>query len=220
MVQAKFRSKKVSHPGYRKCGAMVYSDARKALLMAKSIKSLMNVEFKNHDIAATTSAITITPVITQLTNIAQGDTTLTRDGSSVKFVSISFRYTLVQHASATSTFVRIMLVLDRQTNEAIYTDTDLLADVTVADAIVSPRNLDNGHRFRVLYDKVHAFSASGSVSQHGKFYKKLQLKVRYDAAAALITSLTQSSLSLFTVATEASSTPTITHRIRLRYVDN
>ncbi len=220
MVQAKFRSKKRKPPGYRRCGEMVYSDAKRALLMAKSIKSLMNVEFKNHDVSATSIAISTTPDITQLTNLAQGDTTNTRDGASVKFVSLSFKYTLVQHADATATLVRIMLVLDRQTNEAIYTDTDLLADVTVADAIVSPRNLDNGHRFRVLYDKVHALSDSGSVVQYGKFYKKLQLKVRYDAAAALIGSITQSSLSLFIVSTEPTSTPAFTHRIRLRYVDN
>ncbi len=207
-------------PGYRRCGEMVYGDARRALLMAKSIKSLMNVEFKNHDLQQTAAAIAVAPGITELTNIAQGDTTNTRDGSSIKLVSILFKYTLNMNASATQTSVRVVLVHDKQTNQAIYVPNDLNADNTAGDSIVSARNLDNGHRFQVLYDKVHTFSISGKQTSYHQFYKKLNLKIRYDAAAAAITSLTQSSLSSFVTTNEATNTPTITSFTRLRYVDN
>ncbi len=207
-------------PGYRRCGEMVYSDAKRALLMAKSIKSLMNVEFKNHDVGQTAVAFAVAPVITQLTNIAIGDTTNTRDGSSVKLVSILFKYNILMNASATKTACRVLIIHDRQTNEAIYTGTDFFSDVSAGDGIVSARNLDNGHRFQVLYDKVHTYSATGRQISYHQFYKKLNLKLRYDNAAAAITSLTQSSLSLVLVTNEATNVPTITSLTRLRYVDN
>ncbi len=207
-------------PGYVSCGKMVASDAQKALAMAKYLKGIVNVEFKNHDVQATTLSIPVVPVITQCTNIAQGDTTITRDGASLKLTSLTFKYILIQHPTAVSTFVRIMIVLDTQTNEAIYSDDDLLQDVTAGDGVVSMRNLDNTHRFRVLYDRVHQFTDTGSTAQYGKFFKKLNLKIRYDNAAAAITSLTQSSVSMLFLSNEATNQPNITHSLRLRYVDN
>ncbi len=215
-----YKKKSYSRPGYVRCGKMVASDAQKALAMAKYLKGIVNVEFKNHDQQVTAIAQANSALIRQLTNIAQGDTTNTRDGASIKIVSISFNYTINMNASATGTAFRVMLVLDRQTNEAIYTAGDLLEDTTPDDVIVSPYNLNNASRFRVLYDKVHVFSINGRFVGNFKFYKKLNLKLRYDNAAAAITSLTQSSLSLLTVSDEATNQPSLTSFIRLRYVDN
>lgn len=196
------------------------SDASKALQLAKSVKALLNVEIKNHDTGLTQTAISSTFQVLELTNIAQGDTTLTRDGASLKLVGVNLKYKLSQHASATNTQVRMLLVHDRQTNQATYSAVALLSDSTIHDAIVSPRNLDNTRRFQVLMDRVHIFSATGRTTSVHSFNKKLNIKIRYDATAAAITSLTQSSLSLVLVSDEATNTPLITHIIRLRYVDN
>ena len=113
-----------------------------------------------------------------------------------------------------------MLILDRQTNQAIYLPDDLLLDTSVNDGIVSPRNLDNGHRFKVLYDKTHSYSKMGRNNSVHSVFKKLQLKIRFDNQAGAITSLTQNSLTLFVVSDEASNAPSITHSCRVRYVDN
>lgn len=196
------------------------SDAQKALALAKSLKALVNVEIKNHDTGLTQTAISSTFQIIELTNIAQGDTTLTRDGASLKLTGVALKYKLSQHASAVNTQVRILLVHDTQTNQATYGAVALLSDATIHDAIVSPRNLDNARRFKVLMDRVHSFSGTGRTNSTHSFYKKLNIKIRYDNAAAAITSLTQSSLSLVLVSDEATNTPLITHIIRLRYVDN
>ncbi len=50
-------------PGYVSCGKMVYSDASKALAMAKYLKSVVNVEYKNFDTQTLASAIGQTPAI-------------------------------------------------------------------------------------------------------------------------------------------------------------
>ncbi len=208
-------------PGYISCGKMVLTDAQRALAMAKYLKSIVNVEFKVINNLGTADAISTTPVITQLTNVGQGDTTSTRDGANMKLVSLSLYYFIDQHATATNTQFRVMVVHDKQTNEAIYAAADLLADVTAGDAIVSHRTLDNTHRFQVFYDKVHRLNDVGFTNiPVVKFNKKLQLKLRYDGSAADITDLTSSSLSLLFVSSEATNTPTITFSCRLRFVDN
>ena len=207
-------------PGYIKCGKMVLTDAQRALAMAKYLKSIVNVEYKVINTVGTNTAITVAPVITQLTNIAQGDSTSTRDGSNIKIVSLLWNYNIVQNASAVSTFVRCMVVHDRQTNEAIFSAADLISDVTAGDNIVAPRQLDHTARFLVLYDKVHSFSDTARTNSYHQFYKKLQLKLRYDGNAGDITDLTQSSLSVVFMSNETTNTPVITHHVRLRFVDN
>ena len=216
----RYKKRAPARPGYVSCGKMVVSDAAKALALAKYLKGVVNVDYKKHDIQQSQTAVATTPSIIQLSNIAQGDTTNTRDGASVKIVSVRFSYSITGHASAPQTLVRIMLVCDKQTNEAIYANDDLLEDISLADNIVSPRNLNNQRRFNVLYDKIHKFSNTGEQAVHRVFHKKLQLKLRYDNSAAAITSLTQSSLSLVQFSDQATNTPLITSSIRLRYVDN
>ncbi len=216
----RYKRSYTSRPGYVSCGKMVVSDAAKALQMAKYLKGIVNVEFKNHDVQQTAIALSNAVTITQLTNIAQGDTTVTRDGAQCKIVSIMLNYTLQINASAAGTVIRVMLVHDRQTNQAIYTSGDLIEDTTAIDSLVSPRNLDNKLRFSVLYDRVHTLSIAGNQKVNTKFYKKLNIKLRFDNAAAAITSLTQSSLSLVNWTDEATNVPSITSFVRLRFVDN
>ena len=56
---------------YKKCGKMVWSDAQKALAMAKYVKNVLNVEFKQHVTKQTLHTVSSIPHIDQLTNIAQ-----------------------------------------------------------------------------------------------------------------------------------------------------
>ncbi len=216
-----YRKKNYSRPGYRACGKMVYSDASKALAMVKSVKRLLNVEVKNHDVQLTELNIGQGSGITQLSNIASGDTTNTRDGAQIKMVGYELNYSIAQDASATTaTFFRIMLVIDKQTNQAIYTNTVLLEDTTADDIIISPRNLDNMRRFTILYDRVHTLSKGGSNGVHVKKYFKKDLVIRYDASTPSIADLTENSVSLLVCSSEATNTPVFTFFGRLRYVDN
>lgn len=213
--------RKKSRPGYGSCAKMVYGDAQKALAIARSVKALINVEVKNFDFVQTSTLVTDTVGISQLSNIPQGDTTNTRDGAQIKMLGYDLNYLIRQDASATTvTWIRIMLVLDKQTNQAIYTNTDLLENVTTVDAIISPRNLDNMKRFSVLYDRVHTLSPGGSQGVHVKKYIKREALIRYDASTSAIADLTSNSLSLIQVGSQVTTDPAISVFGRLRYVDN
>lgn len=208
-----------SRPGYKRCGKMVYSDAKKALAIARGVKRLLNVEVKNFDVQSTSANLNQTPSIIQLSNIPQGGTTITRDGAQCKMVGLNIHYTIIASATSPRTVCRIMFVLDRQTNQAIYTIGDLLEDSTANDNIVSPFNLDNKHRFQVLYDRIHMLSVSVPTVTVKKYIRK-DLLLRYDNSTPSIADLTQNSLSMVRFANEATNLPEITMFIRLRFVDN
>ncbi len=207
-------------PGYGACGKMVYGDAQKALAMVKSVKRLINVEVKNFDTQLTNTAVTDAIGITQLTNIPQGDTRSTRDGAQCKMIGLELNFAISMHASAFNTQFRLIVVLDKQTNQAVYLAADLLDDITPFDSIISPRNLDNMKRFAVLYDRTFAFHVGGTNSFIVRKYIKKEVLLRYDASTSTIADLTQNSLSILTVATEPANDPGFTLHARIRYVDN
>ncbi len=212
--------KRTVRPTYMGCGKMVMSDAQKALAIARGVKALLNVEYKSHTVTAAALAITDSASATNLTLLVQGDTDITRDGSQVKFTSLRFGFTLKSNASATRTNVRIMLVHDKQTNQAQATATQVLQDSTPIDAIISAYNIDNVSRFNILYDKVFSLDPSYIPTLSRVVHKKLNLKVRYDANAGDVTDLTQDSIFLIMVSDQVTNDPTISHQIRLRYLDN
>ncbi len=193
----------------------------KALYMAKKALSMLNVEYKNHDVTLTNVTVPDTVgVIQQLTLINQGDTTNTRDGAQIKLTSFQIKGQCQLHTSATSSVVRLMLILDKQTNQAIYTTADLLSNVTTVDSINAPLNLDNKHRFVVLWDKTLTMSEIGNEVRQFKYYRKLSLKLRFDASTGAIADLTSYSLSLVRISNETTNLPNYSAIIRLRYVDN
>ncbi len=220
MPYKKYARKNYRRPGYKSCGKMVLGDAAKALRLAKHVKSLLNVEVKNHDVQQSVQNVTTTPVIIQLTNIEQGDSTNQRDGAQMKLTGLEFTMQVLLNGSATRSSFRIMIICDKQTNQAIYTAADVLEDVTSTDMIFSPRNLDNLQRFQILADwTVHVGTAEGRI-KHFKKFIKLNKIIRYDASTAAIADLTMSSLSLLQVSSEATNGPQITTFSRLRFIDN
>ncbi len=201
----------------------VISSARNTAYLARQVwklKRMVNVEYKNFDIQLTNGTATSAGAIQQATNIAQGDTTITRDGNQAKLVSLFFRGNVRINQSATSSSVRIMLIWDRQTNGVVYNVSDVLLDVTADDIITSPLNIDNKFRFTVLWDKIFSLSITGTQLINFKYYKKLNLPIRFDAAAGTIAAVTSNSLSILRITDEATNLPTVTYTHRLRFVDN
>ncbi len=220
MPYTKKKYARYKRPGYKACGKMVYGDARKALSIASGLKRLVNVEIKNFDVQQTNVAVTDTPVIIQLSNIPQGDTTITRDGAQCKVLALELSIFLTRNTNAENTCVRLILVCDKQTNQAIYLNTDLLEDATVIDNLVSPLNLDNKFRFSVLWDHVFQVTAGSGSSKHYKKVFRMNKIIRFDGNTPSIADLTSSSLSLVQMSNESANDPAITMFSRIRYVDN
>ncbi len=215
-----YAKKRGSRPSYRSCGKMVLSDASKALAIAKGVRRLINVEYKFLD-TVTAVSLSTTPLIIQLSNIVQGDTTITRDGSQLKVLSIQLSYLLAGLAADAISHIRVMLIKDRQTNQAIYVPADVLEDISSSDAITSPYNRDNRQRFTILHDKVWVVVAGAMNMGHSFGQKFAQEQIlRYDANAGTIVDLTQCSYSLLVVTSATSNQPAFRSFVRLNFVDN
>lgn len=219
-------------PGYRRYNRRSYKKQkcpvpmfgrldRKAYKMAKKALRFLNVEFKHHDVKATIQAISDTPLIVELTNISQGDTDTTRVGAQIKLSQLNIKLDAIINSSASPTFLRVMLIKDKQTNQLPYAASDLLEDISISDSIVSPLNLHNKFRFRVLYDRVYTLSAAGGEPlRYFQINKILNDKIRYDASSGTIGDLTSTSYSLLLVSNQPVNTPAVTFFSRVRYVDN
>ncbi len=154
MVYKKRTKRRYPKTNYYPRASSALSLASKALYVAKQTKSLINVERKFIDIAETVSPSTAGN-IRSLIEVATGTTNTTREGNSIKLVSLLFRYYMGINQSATNTTLRVMLVCDKQANQAQFTLSGLLQDSSAQKNIISPLFRDRGQRFRVLYSQLH-----------------------------------------------------------------
>lgn len=197
-----------------------YNKGVKVLHEIAKIKKQLNVEMKWLDTFSALTAISTTPQIVQVTNTQQGSTAETRVGEQIKLTSLYFKYTLEANANAVNTFTRILIIQDMQTNGAIYTAADVFENSSGNADIVSPLNLKNKYRYRILYDKIHNFQDTGRKTAQDSFYKSIQMLIRYKSNNGDITDLSSNSLSIYLVSNQATNTPSINYSMRLRFVDN
>lgn len=178
------------------------------------IGRFMNVEFKQHNVDGSYN-LQDNLQTQQLCLIAQGTNDNQRIGNSIKITSIMIRGFVTFNQTATASMCRMILVWDKQANEAALTAGDLLESEDVSSNL----NIDNGKRFTVLWDKYFTLYAEKPIIAI-KYYRKLNHKIRYDNAAAAITSITEGNLCLVRISNESVNYPVASLDMRLRYVDN
>jgi hypothetical protein len=201
---------------YKKCGKMFWNDASRALTIAKSVRNMVNVEWKQHTVNGGVF-VDSGPNEYPLTNIPRGDTKDKRDGASCRIKWFTFNYRIRIHPSSDNCCVRVMVVLDNQTNQAQFTSTDLLANPS--EACLSGLNLDNSGRFRIIYNKVHVLTSTNSLVNR-RVYKKIDCLLKFDNNVGDITDLTRKSMSLVLVSDVSSNLPTFNYEYRCRFIDN
>lgn len=203
----------------RKRAARVRRRPKKTLSKKVAVltKKVGNKERKFLDTQLNNIALTTAPIVTQLTNVAQGNTDSTRLGSKITIVGIELSY-LVQ--SAISNSMRILLVQNRQSNGATINTAELYQDNTAGDNIVSPWHKDFRRKFLVKYDKVHLFSITGNAFSHVKKYIKCNIPIRYDGNVGDITDVQSNSLSYVTSVDIADATAVNTLFVRLWFTDS
>ncbi len=216
----RYYNKRSSRPGYKACGKMVYSDAKKALAIARGVKSLINVEYKFLDNHANLAASGMSATILDLPIMAQGDTANTREGNSIKLTKCILNGNIIQHSSATNSIVRLMLVWDAQANGAAPAIADILEDSTATDNIISPYNVPFKKRFFVLWDKVFPLTANGGGVKAYHKVVNLNHHVRYNGNAGTVADLTSGNLAFIHFSNEPTNTPSLTHWERIRFIDN
>lgn len=183
------------------------------------IAKQLNVEYKEHNVQYTENGVSTTMTKQNMCVIDQGTGDGQRVGRQIKITRLNMKATLTFNASATNTKFRMIILIDKQTNEGTFATTDLLYDTSVDDIIVSGLNLDKKNRFKILYDKM--FSVFPEKPIVGiKYNKNFNLPILYDASTSAVGDQTRNSLWICFVSSEATNTPSFTMHARVRYVDN
>lgn len=205
----RFRGRAKKGITYRQIGSKVWRDIR-------WLKSMINVEKKYLDITFD-SAVSSTENFQLLNGMALGDTSITREGQSIKMINLFLRAYITMHASATTTQVRLMIILDTQPNAAAMTAAELLASTS---NILSPLTIGYGSRFKILIDKLFRLDTN-KLNLEYKHFMKLGMHTKYNTSNnGTIADITKNSLYLMLVSDQATNTPNVSFWNRLRFIDN
>ncbi len=191
------------------------------LALRKINKIMKNTEKKFIDTDSASVSAGTTVLIEPLTLIGQGDTSSSREGNKVVFNTIQMKYSWKLSTSTTvGNRCRVMIIMDKQTNGAVFTAGDLLQTTGVGQVILSPLNLDGAFRFRVLYNKVHTLSPNGSEVQYRSVFKKINIPARYSGSGGSQTNILSAGIYVLYVSDTGSNSPTFSHYSRLRFIDS
>lgn len=125
-------------------------------------------------------------------------------------------------ATITDQTIRVMIVYDAQTNSGAPTAAELLANASTGSAVmVSPMNLDNRERFKILAEKQFTM-VKGTETERAfiKIYKKIKLPTVYDAGTTGGGSISTGSIYLCVFGRQNDVASTYDFYGRVRFIDN
>jgi hypothetical protein len=164
-----------------------------------------------------------------INTLAQGTSESERVGRKVMIHSFHWRFRLnllnTLDADDTGICVRLMVVIDKQTNGSAYALSELLAVPGTFDPAHAFRNLQFQNRFVVLMDRMYCLNAqttvgtqSGAVVVYDEFNKAMSLPVEYGGTTGSIAEQRSNSLSVVFMKT-ATGNAEIEYNTRVRFTD-
>jgi len=169
-------------------------------------------ELKFNDVNVQSTAVTNTGTVTLLNGIAQGTDYNQRIGRKVTLKSILFKVSMGMATGASSSSLgaanRFLVVYDAQANATAPAVTDILATAN----FMSPMNLNNRDRFKVLFEIVHctgAYTKTTSLISAGDFYdthesryRKINLEEQFSGTGNTIGSIATGSIYVLQISDE------------------
>lgn len=185
------------------------------------IATMVNAEkqyYDNNTLLVTRNP-TPTGTVDIMSGIPQGDDNGQRTGNSIKLNSLYLTMQGGMSASATQTFVRIILFEDKFNTGTTPTASNVLGlTLTTGWSVIAPLNTDFSTRYRILIDKRIALSQNGRQNFLFKKYIKRYKHVHYTGPNA--TDTYNGNIYLLMLSNEATNTPTIYFNCRVGYYDN
>lgn len=216
--QGRNRGRRNRRTGSSKPGRLqIYSQAgRQALRDVNTLRRFINTEMHFTDVTASVTPST-TPALVLLNGISIGDTASTRTGQSIKMDRSDFRFTLAVNTTSVSNFVRVIVVMDRQTNATAMT----IADLLVVSTVVSPYSFGSQNRFVPLFDETYALNVSGPGSITKVIGLNTNQHVTYNTGnAGTVADIVTNSVYLIYFSDQATNPPSMLYYNRLWFVDN
>ncbi len=221
-------------PGWRDFTAGQAVDyGYKAYQMAKGLVRLINVEEKIFDVdgTASTTTITSTPTVVNLSNIAQGTDYFNRIGNSIRPQTFRFAFSASGSSAVNGNMMRLLVVQDKENQGVDPTMGDVLAGLSTP--ILAPPNPETKQRFRILVDRALAFKNVPDLASSGTstvyvldrlqpevFEFRLGGHIYYDDTAGADASNLEGALFLMVASLDAANGPGLRYTSRLTFTDN
>lgn len=180
-------------------------------------KKTSGMEYKFKDFTVAKTAIATTPTSQNLCLIAQGDDHDERNGDSITVTGVYVNCWISTDTAGDNNVMRLMLIQDKQCNGVGGSIGEVLSAGGATTAIFSPLELDNKHRFRMLWDKTVEVNDAGRSNVIFSKYIPLNLKIRYDGTTGVIAD--QKSNNIFFAFGGVSNLGDIQINSRVRYLD-
>ncbi len=217
---------------YRKAfrkGKHVYTKAKAALPIAKEalagvqkLYRTINSEVHHNDIANSATA-TNAGIVVLAHTIAQGDTDITRTGSSIRPMTLSGVLTFtINGASTTEVLLRAYIIKAKQERGTAPTwATVFNAAATGGEIIKQAKLWDNRFNTKILWDSGIVKVSPNNVDGVGLTTRKVYIKcfghIQYTNGAS---TAEDGGYYLFFASDQASNQPAVGHRLRLTFHDN
>lgn len=150
--------------------------ANKAYQIATTVAAMINPEVKTFQIGFDGADLGGT-AIHSLVTPALGDSHGDRTGNSIALKSILAKFQIYWHTASTpAAGVRVMVVMDRNEEDAMWSDLgELLYDIK----LVGLKNHKNRKRFEVLYDRVFKPSFEGTTVNQTTVIRSLYFRKQF-----------------------------------------
>ena len=190
--------------------------AYKAYNLAKEIRGHINTEYKYADTEVNADAVDNAGTIRYLNLVAVGDTSETRDGAQYRNKSLEFRMRTHMSQSATASYIRVILGIDRVANNSGLSVAEVLQEVDP----LSARNLDSRHRVVILKDWLFKLDITSNQSHVEEYYTKLDLKTVMSGSGGATGDLESGGIFVLYISNEATNDPDMWFHSRVRFIDN
>lgn len=201
---------------YMNTAQKALSTGTAALMLARQIKGLVNVEKHRHLITTTATNITNTGSMTYLTAIAQGDNAADRQGNSLLVKGISSKlYMYLNNSGTIPAVVRVIYFIDLQ---QVADGSPAVTDVLESASVTAPLNRTNVGRFKVIKQYYTMLNPGGKENQIKNDYIKLNHHVRYNGSAT--TDIQKGGLYRLTLSNLTSIYPIIEGDEIVQFYDN
>ena len=175
----KKRYKKMASKWYNKKYS-VGEIAVRALRGVNYMKTLINSEMKQYELTSTANVVDYTGTILQLSNIAQGDTTSTREGRSILMNYLNIRGVITRVSS--SSILRMIVFQDTQQNGVVPSTDQVLSTVGDGYAPFSGLEPSFAGRFKILSSNTISLSDQNPLPLF-KIFKKHVSHVKWQTTA-------------------------------------
>lgn len=180
------------------------------------VKYYLNPEYKFLEWTNTTFQPSTTPqVFGDPSWLAAGTSDTTRTGNQIKVTSIQAKILITRNTSATLTQVRCVFFYAVAPNGSLPSFTQVFESNDVNSYI----NKDYGIDYKILFDKVYLLDVYHPQKEI-QIYEKMQHHIKYLDSNAGDSSMGNGAIYFACISNEATNTPIVKIRTRMRYLDN